>query len=299
MLRIGLPASEYVAGAGGSGHIHVFAGGAGGKGGGGGGVGKPENPGMTGAPASDTNLWDSQAHLMPYDITLLSCEGGETYNANPPALEAYLNAGGRAFASHFHYAWFSGPLDTAGTNTYAATADWGTNLASWTAGSGGNGGQANGAIVQTLNGSGGAFAKGVALYDWLGIVKALGVNGAPANELPIVQPRFNAVASAANKPSQPWITDDPTMNTMYFSFDAPVNAPAGADGGAPLYCGRAVFSDLHVGGGSADTQNPPSGCAEADLSPQEKALEFMLFDLSSCVIPDTQPPSKTGVPPLQ
>jgi hypothetical protein len=113
MLRIGLPMTEYVAGAGGSGHIHVFAGGevnAGGRRGGGaggvGGVGTPENPGMTGAPASDTTLWDSQAHLMPYDITLLSCEGGETYNANPPALEAYLNAGGRVFGSHFHYAWF-------------------------------------------------------------------------------------------------------------------------------------------------------------------------------------------------
>jgi len=297
MQRIGLPASEYSAGAGGAGHVHVFSGGTTGGGGGGGGrVGREENPGWaTTAPPSPTTLWDSQAHMMPYDILLLSCEGGETYNANPANLEAYLNAGGRAFGSHFHYAWFSGPISSAGTNTYTAPADWGANLATWSAG-GTNGSQANGKIVQTLNGSTQPFAKGVALFQWLGLNGALGVNGAPAMELPIVQPRFNAVVGPGNKPSQPWINDDASSNTMYFSFDTPVNAPAPADGGAPNYCGRAVFSDLHVSGATLD---PAPSCNPGPLSPQEKALEFMLFDLSSCVIPDNVPPTADGgVPPV-
>jgi hypothetical protein len=80
--------------------------------------------------------------------------------------------------------------------------------------------------------------------------------------------------------------------TMYLSFDTPVNAPFQPDGGPPAYCGRAVFSDLHVAGNPStnDSSPPPNGCDDVDLSPQEKALEFMLFDLSSCVSSDTVPP---------
>ncbi len=157
--------------------------------------------------------------------------------------------------------------------------------------------------------------KGQALDQWLGVVGALGQNGVPAKELSIFQPRYNAVVGPANTASQPWITSDSTSpspnQTMFFSFDTPVNTPPLPDGGPPNYCGRAVFSDLHVSGNPStnDTENTPSlfglagppatGCDNTDLSPQEKALEFMLFDLSSCVVPDTvyQPPDAFGPPP--
>jgi hypothetical protein len=265
--------------------------------GGAGGVGKPENPAMPGAPASSTDLWMSQDQLMPYDIVLLSCEGAETYNANPPALEGYLNAGGRVFASHFHYSWFSGPLST--TQNYSAPTDWGNHLATWTAGGGTANGPVSGVIDIVLNGSTMPFPKGVSLQKWLTNVGALGKNGVPNGDLSIYQPRYNAVVKATNTASQPWITsaNGGGTSTMYFSFDTPVNAAPSGDGGAPNYCGRAVFSDLHVAGDPAtkDTPPPPGGCTDADLSPQEKALEFMLFDLSSCVIPDTVPPP-VGVP---
>jgi hypothetical protein len=312
MRRIGLPASEYVAGPGSSGHVHVFSGGQTislttfpptppGPG------GLAEMPPMPGAPASSAALWANQGQLMPYDITLLSCEGQETYQANPPALEAYLNAGGRVFASHFHYAWFAGPIGTG--QSYSAPSDWGANLASWTNDTGNdNNGVIGGTIDTTLNGSGLPFPKGVALQQWLAKVGALGQDGVPANEVSVYQPRFNAVVGASNTPSQPWITADSASGmagrTLYFSFDTPVNSnppPVGPDpGGGPAYCGRAVFSDLHVAGNPStkDAPPPPDGCQDTDLSPQEKALEFMLFDLSSCVIPDTIPPSDAGVPPV-
>jgi hypothetical protein len=312
MLRIGLPSSEYVAGGAAGGHVHIFSGGAtlnpfgpppmGGA--------AELNP-MPGAPQSSASLWSNQGQLMPFDITLLSCEGEETTSANPQALEQYLNAGGRVFASHFHYAWFAGPIGTG--QGYSAPTDWGTNLATWMHDTGKeSNGPIGGVIDQTLNGSTMPFAKGVALQQWLQNVGGLGQNGVPANDVSIYQPRYNATVGTANKPSQPWITaDGMASSTMYFSFDTPVNnnPMMVPDPSGMAYCGRAVFSDLHVSGNpmTMDTVNqpsifgqggqpPPNGCANVDLSPQEKALEFMLFDLSSCVIPDTIPPSDAGVP---
>jgi hypothetical protein len=256
---------------------------------------------------------------MPYDITLLSCEGGETWKAQPQNLETYLNAGGRVFASHFHYAWFSGPIASScalaapmqDCNAYGAPSDWGTNLATWSMDGNYSSGAIGGVIDATLNGSSAPFPKGVALQQWLEGVGALGQNGVPAGELSIFQPRYNSVVAPSNKASQPWITTGGAgtagtgPQTLYFSFDTPVSAnppTTGPDpGGGPAYCGRAVFSDLHVGGdpSTTDSSPPPGGCQNGPLSPQERALEFMLFDLSSCVIPDTMIPPVTVPPPPQ
>jgi hypothetical protein len=306
-LRMGMDPSEFTSGASPTGHIHIFTGGG--------------NGGQGGAPPESSGaLWDSLTDLNKYDMTLFSCEGSETTNANPQLLEQYVNAGGRAFASHFHYAWLAGPLNGEGSG-YTANPDWGNNLATWNANDqGADEGRTLGAKINTtLNVGGGTFAKGQALAEWLGNVGALGTSGVPATDVAVESPSYDPNVTSANAPSQAWATyeqdggtgsgkhphpGDPTggFPTAYFSFDTPVGAAAPPDGGSPPYCGRVVFSGLHVGAAANDTTggtqmpststcNPLSG----ELSPQEKVLEYMIFDLSACVTPDTAAP---GVPPI-
>jgi hypothetical protein len=331
LRRIGLDASEYGPGAGGSGRIHIFQGSAAA----GSGIATAATTSPA-APSSSQALWSSLATLMPYDITILSCEGAETVDqsttpntaATPLSvsdqqnLSQYASAGGRVFASHFHYAWFnSGPFGA-------------ENLASWSPGANAINDSSNNpfdptktndfinANIVTTFADGGTFPKGATLQTWLSTVSALNPAGGTApGELHITGAKHNAdLAGLASTPSQGWIAADQNAQTEvqhvaggpdggtatsvagateYLSFNTPVDAGLD-DAGEPAYCGRVVYSDLHVGAASGDYNGAgaggivPSGCADNPLSPQEKALEFMLFDLSSCVTPDTgsgqQPP---------
>lgn len=283
LTRVGVAQSEYVSGPGGAGHVHIYQ-------------GYPNTaPAPQGAPIASMALWDTSAHLGAYDAVLLSCEGAPTMNANAQALWDYGTHGGRVFASHYHYQWFLGaPFPTLGT--------WYTmhqnQLVNPTFG-----------MIQTKLPNGQTFTEGAAMKDWLQAVNALD----PMGELQIAQARHNVDVGPANFPtSVPWMYFDPARSTfdpnngvydpvsqtstLYFSYDT-----RGAQGEAS--CGRIVYSDLHVGGNSGDygespnASSPPggrtdvpSGCnGNNDLSAQEKALEFMLFDLTSCLAPPDQP----------
>ena len=262
LSRIGIDASEFVPGANGSGRIHVFKGGDDG--------GTPAANTQTPGPLAAQTLWTSKMALMPYDVVLLGCEGHETYFMNQQALYDYGQAGGRVFASHFHYSWFSsGPYG-------------GANLASWRSGSNAIGDIKANIVTKLANNK--PFPKGIALEKWLDTVGAL-VSG----ELPLTNAKHNADVSASNTASQTWILANAMSPApgaaQYFSFDTPI--------GQQNKCGRVVYSDLHVGAASGDYGNQrvvPQGCAQNPLSPQEKALEFMLFDLSACVTPNDEPP---------
>ena len=289
-LRIGVSASEYVGGSATGGHIHIYSG----------------YRGATTAQRSVEayqGLWDTQAHLNEHDVVILSCEGQETTGGTPGAavdataqgyMMNYANAGGRVFASHFQYSWLN-------TGPFAAGA---RSLATWIPGSQHvDDNRAFMADIDTTLPGGAAFPEGAALAQWLNLVGAL-----TANQLPIWYARNNVQALNV-PPSTEWIhlaasaTPAP-LTPQYFSVDTPIGAA-----GAGAVCGRVVYSDLHVSGGPG-TNAPgvpvdypmqpvgggmrggivPSECADHPLTPQEAALEFMLFDLSSCLVPIGESP---------
>ncbi len=300
LRRVGVDAAEYEVGSASPGRIHIFTGSSGGSplvppGSGGGyyGLAPTTNPP---APLSYQALWDSVADLLPYDIVLLSCEGNPTSYVTPASqqnLVQYTAQGGRVFASHYQYAW----LDT-GPFGADNVADWDIPPGATGAGQTPDGGLivttapplAYGTIVSTV-------PSGAALYSWLGAVSALVL---PELELPIAQARYDVITDPAIKVSTSWITT-PNINggglsTEYLSFNTPLQ------GDAAGACGRIVFSDIHVSGAvtppdyTVGSTSTPDGCTDADLTPQEKALEFMLFDLSSCVVPDNE--SVAPPPPI-
>ena len=247
LAGMGIDQSEFVQGDDPKGHVHMYKG----------------SGGSTGTDAQ-SNLWGSAANLAKHDLVALSCECDE-HNENKPAaamnaMHDYINAGGRVFATHYHYTWFSNsPLPD-----FQGVAKWTPN--------GGGGGGPNYNVEQ-------GFPKGKAFAKWLVNVKASTTLG----QIPLTSVAGD-LTSVTAPASQSWI-DVNANSVKYFTFNAPIGTKAEDQ------CGRAVYSDLHVSGSGMESF--PSGCSPkpgADLSPQQKALEFMLFDLSACVQSDATPP---------
>jgi len=212
-----------------------------------------------------TNLWSSVNSLMRYDVLLLACESAQYAETKPEssreAMHEYAGLGGRVFASHWHNYWME-----AGAGLWPETADWDHQNDPPEPFTG---------LIDT------SFPKGQALSDWLVNVGA----SSTAGEMDIQEPQ-HTVATVNTEYSTRWIYSEAPQvpGVQYFTFNTPVGE-AEAD-----QCGRVVYSDIHVSENDKFGEPFPEGCKATDLSPQEKALLFMLFDLSACITPDDEEP---------
>lgn len=227
-------------------------------------------------------LWKSSERMLGYDMMLMSCEGQDNvFNSpedeafppdaipRPPSMHRevrkYADLGGRIFGSHWHHRWINSD-DSTPDDPYPEVAEFASSAADI------------GDVTVKVDTT---FPKGAAFGDWL-----LKVGASPRlGELSVVKAE-HSVDSVVAGVAQRWIYgDDPEM-VQYFSFTTPV---------AKAECGRMVFSDVHVtfGGGAAAKVPFPERCgpSDAELTPQEKALAFMIFDLSSCIQKEGDPVS--------
>ena len=235
------------------------------------------------------DLWASSARMLDYDMILMGCEGEgslwklEPTPDDPPPLprpvsmqlevRKYADMGGRIFGSHWHHRWINSD-DTTPDAPYPPA---GPPIASFAKSAVG--------LEDLAVSVDSSFPKGRAFSEWL-----LNVGASPTAGQLALRGVEHSVDSINPDLARRWIygsdpkgvvgTNRVPEMVQYFSFTTPVGSAE---------CGRMVFSDLHVsfGGGDDFHDKPfPTRCdasPDSELSPQEKALEFMIFDLSSCI----------------
>lgn len=221
-----------------------------------------------GGELPSTSLWSDVDTLKKYDAVLLSCEGDEHDDTKPDsakeAMVQYIGTGGRMFATHYHYTWLKNSPEA----SFRSVATWNDPASAY------------GNETDSVDTS---FPKGQALAKWL--VE----NGASTTEgeIPIDEPARN-VASVDGKLGQTWIANPDAGQPRYFTFNAPVGAAADQQ------CGRVAFTDIHSRE-RLGVFTLPTECDPSDMTPQERALEFMLFDLAACIQPDGETPKPPPV----
>jgi hypothetical protein len=233
-------------------------------------------------PLAEKALWPSAGTLANYDAVIADCVDCEIDQFSSTVVTAttqknvlnYLNAGGRLFASHYSYVWLYN------LSPFSGTASWNVNQCWPTAGAACFPTNTTGFTADVDS----SFPDGMLFANWLNKIGA-----ATAGQFTAFEVRHDF--TAVNAPSERFLYVDPGSAAagawagipLEYTFNTPV--------GGANQCGRVMFSDFHVNtnGMCAGTCTFPAECgAAAPMTAQEKVLEYMLFNLTSCVPPTMQ-----------
>jgi hypothetical protein len=255
LRKVGIDDAEFTVG-GGTGRVHLYAGTDG------------TNRFASGLNAgarlgTATELWNQRDDLAAYDVVFLSCEGGQFPGtksaAARQALFDYTNLGGRVFASHWHNYWIQeGPAPWSDTTSF----DFQDDLNE---------------IEADIDVS---DPRGRDLAQWLVNVMASTTLG--KIDITAAQHTVTGVdPELADRLIYKDETENDSPSVQYLTFTTPL------DQEEDLRCGRVVFSDIHVSSGDVSNEDTrfPDGCRSDGLSPQEKVLAFMIFDIAACIGP--------------
>ena len=270
MLKLGIDPSEITTDAQ-TGRIHLYA-----DLGAGGGLGVSSFAsgfgGGTGPFSNATTLWNDVNKLKNYDILIFSCEGAQHAETKSQvamdALEQYTAVGGRVFMSHWHNIWLEGATQARGAQKVT---QW-TPIATFDDLGGALPNNTNAVIDENAN------PKGMAFATWM-----VNVMASSTKDLVSITGGKNTCTTIDPGKAERWVYLDQqhsnAIGVQNFQFTTPQNVSD------DQRCGKVVFSDMHV---SADSTSPKNGtypttCSTAPLTPQEKALAFMFFDIASCV----------------
>jgi hypothetical protein len=219
-------------------------------------------------------MFNSSA-LYGYDIVVgdCTCSASDRGPSGYGNMKTYLDHGGRFFGSHWEYDWFGDS---------SAPADW-QSAVTWYPSD-----QTFWFSPQYKSFIDTTFPKGKALDEWTQFVYGshdiVGASSPPPDGTDPVTAAAYVLSANVQPGVTRWIYSDPDNTTMpasatqyqahYLSIDMPYSAtPA-----STTQCGRAFFGDTHIVGEAS----------------QASALEFVFFDLNSCVQDETAPPM---VPP--
>jgi hypothetical protein len=231
--------------------------------------------------AIDSSLLHQEGgRITEYDMVISNCRG----NADgAPAADSddaanvrrYVNRGGRFFASHYSHNWIQ-----QGTDPYSAASPLDTGLAPAVVWQAHDMNISNGTGILSQNPPRDHASPRIQTFiDWM--VSEGAVDPATLS-FNIPEPRSRATTLGEFTEEfvycEGGVCDrESRWRPQQVAFNTPYAAP---DTGAA--CGRVVYSGFHVSVTGTNAQTFPEHCV-GDLTPPEKTLLYLLFDLGACV----------------